>query len=146
MNSAKLTTTSGHTWSTSINGSYLEVKEYFLGKFFPVGSYDEEAPNEGFTQEQVVKLEFTEDHDVMGLKVPVTTIAELDQPEEVKKPLQISRDTTLNEVLGLLNITRTKEGRKLWQYTCIGGEEWKSSSAGDTWDYLRERGFIEYSD
>ena len=77
MNTAKLTTTSGHTWSTSINGTFEEVKAYFLGNVFDVGSYDEEAHNEGFTQEQVVKLEFTEDHDVMGLKVPVTTIAEL---------------------------------------------------------------------
>ena len=61
MNSATLTTTSGHSWSTSINGTFDEVKAYFLGKFFAIGSYDESAPNEGFTQEQVAKLEFTDE-------------------------------------------------------------------------------------
>tara|TARA_R110002073_G_scaffold41011_10_gene116271 strand:- start:202 stop:420 length:219 start_codon:yes stop_codon:yes gene_type:complete len=61
MNSATLTTTSGHTWSTSVNGTFEEVKKYFLGNFFAVGSYDENAPNEGFTQQQVSKLEFTDE-------------------------------------------------------------------------------------
>ena len=59
MNSATLTTTSGHTWSTSINGTFDEVKKYFLGNRFPVGSFDEDAPNEGFTHEMVNKLEYT---------------------------------------------------------------------------------------
>ena len=59
MNTATLTTTSGHSWSTSINGTFEEVKAYFLGKRFPVGSFDETAPNEGFTHEMVTKLEYT---------------------------------------------------------------------------------------
>jgi hypothetical protein len=59
MNSAKLTTTSGHSWSTSINGTFDEVKKYFLGNRFAVGSFDEDAPNEGFTQEMVTMLEYT---------------------------------------------------------------------------------------
>ena len=57
MNSATLTTTSGHSWSTSINGTFEEIEAYFLGKYFSVGSFDESAPNEGFTQEQVIKVE-----------------------------------------------------------------------------------------
>ena len=76
MNSATLTTTSGHSWSTSINGTFEEVKKYFLGEFFAVGSFDEDAPNEGFTQEQVVKLEF---HDEHGNAVPRTTIVSLER-------------------------------------------------------------------
>ena len=59
MNTATLTTTSGYTWSTSINGSFEQVRAYFLGKYFAVGSFDEDAPNEGFTQEMVTKLEHT---------------------------------------------------------------------------------------
>ena len=59
MNEATLTTTSGYTWTTSINGSFKEVRKYFLGKFFPVGSFDENAPGEGFTNERVVKLKYT---------------------------------------------------------------------------------------
>ena len=58
MNTATLTTTSGHTWSTDINASFEEAKAYFLGKFFQVGSFDETKPNEGFTSEQVVKIDF----------------------------------------------------------------------------------------
>jgi len=59
MNTAKLTTTSGHTWSTSINGSFEQVRAYFLGNFFDVGSFDEFAPNEGSIAERVTKLEYT---------------------------------------------------------------------------------------
>jgi len=77
MNTATLTTTSGHTWTTSISSSYESAKSYFLGNFFSVGSFDEDAPNEGFTLEQVVKLEFTEDHDVARMTVPVKTTATL---------------------------------------------------------------------
>jgi len=77
MNTATLTTTSGHSWSTSINGSPEEVRAYFMGNWFDVGSYDETAPNEGFTSEKVVKVEHVEEHDVAGLKVPVKTIFEL---------------------------------------------------------------------
>ena len=57
MNSATLTTTSGHSWSTSINGTFEEIEAYFLGKYFPVGSFDESAPNEGFTQQKVSLVE-----------------------------------------------------------------------------------------
>ena len=56
MNKATLTTESGHTWSTSINGSFQDVCDYFLGQVFPVGSFDETKPNEGFTMERVVKV------------------------------------------------------------------------------------------
>lgn len=58
MNTATLTTTSGHTWATSISAPFEETRDYFLGKFFQVGSYDETKPNEGFTSEQVVKIDF----------------------------------------------------------------------------------------
>tara|TARA_S200002703_G_scaffold131903_1_gene119566 strand:- start:1842 stop:2042 length:201 start_codon:yes stop_codon:yes gene_type:complete len=56
MNNVTLTTESGHTWSTDINGTFEEVCAYFLGKFFSVGSFDETKPNEGFTRERVVKV------------------------------------------------------------------------------------------
>lgn len=56
MNKATLTTANGHTWSTSINGSFEEVCAYFLGKRFSVGSFDETKPNEGFTLEQVTSV------------------------------------------------------------------------------------------
>jgi len=42
MNTATLTTTSGHSWSTSINGTFEEVKAYFINNAFNVGSYPEE--------------------------------------------------------------------------------------------------------
>ena len=57
MNTAKLTTTSGHTWTTSINGTHEEVTKYFLGKYVSVGSFDEYAPNEGFTEQKVSLVE-----------------------------------------------------------------------------------------
>ena len=67
MNTATLTTTSGYTWSTSINGTFEEIEAYFLGKYFPVGSFDESAPNEGYTQEQIIKVEtFDNDGEDMG--------------------------------------------------------------------------------
>jgi hypothetical protein len=78
MNIATLTTTSGHTWSTSISASYDEAKNYFLGKFFQVGSFDETKPNEGFTSEQVVKMAFTEHSHAQGLLMEVETVATLD--------------------------------------------------------------------
>ena len=58
MNSATLTTTSGYAWSTSINATFKEAQAYFLGKFFQVGIYDETKPNEGFTPEKVVRIDF----------------------------------------------------------------------------------------
>lgn len=62
MNKATLTTTSGHTWSTSINGSFEEACAYFLGKRSSVGSYDETKPNEGFTLEQVTSVIYNDTH------------------------------------------------------------------------------------
>ena len=60
MNKATLTTTSGHTWATSINGSFDEVTNYFLGNMFPVGSFDETKPNEGYTLEKVIKVTYND--------------------------------------------------------------------------------------
>ena len=51
MNSATLTTTSGYTWSTSINGSFDEIAAYFMLKTFDVGAYPEEK------LEKVTKVE-----------------------------------------------------------------------------------------
>jgi len=56
MNKATLTTTSGHTWSTSTSGTFEEACTYFLGKRFPVGSFDETKPNEGFDLEKVTSV------------------------------------------------------------------------------------------
>ena len=42
MNTATLTTTSGHSWQTSVNGAFKEVKAYFLDKAFNVAIYPEE--------------------------------------------------------------------------------------------------------
>jgi len=57
MKAARMTTTSGHSWSTSINGTDSEIRAYFLGKYFNVGQFDESKPNEGEKMEQVVKVE-----------------------------------------------------------------------------------------
>jgi len=62
MNKATLITTSGHTWSTSINGSFEDVCSYFLGKRFSVGSYDETKPNEGFALEEVTSVTYNDTH------------------------------------------------------------------------------------
>jgi len=51
MKYATVTTTSGHTWGTDINGSDESITEYFLGKFFDIGVYPEER------LEKVVKVE-----------------------------------------------------------------------------------------
>jgi hypothetical protein len=60
MNKATITTESGQTWSTSINGTFEEVCSYFLGKRFSVGSYDETKPNEGFTLEKVTRVVYND--------------------------------------------------------------------------------------
>jgi hypothetical protein len=60
MNKATLTTTSGHTWSTSVNGTFDEVCAYFLGARFSVGSFDETKPNEGFTLEEVTSVTYND--------------------------------------------------------------------------------------
>ena len=60
MNKATLTTESGHTWSTSINGTFKEVCDYFLGKVFPIGSFDETKPNEGYNMELVVRVVYND--------------------------------------------------------------------------------------
>tara|TARA_R100000329_G_scaffold13100_1_gene14038 strand:+ start:1187 stop:1393 length:207 start_codon:yes stop_codon:yes gene_type:complete len=62
MNKATLTTTSGYTWTTNINGTLDEVTGYFLGNYFPVGSFDETKPNEGFKSEQVIKVVYNDTH------------------------------------------------------------------------------------
>jgi len=60
MNKATITTTSGYTWTTSINGSFDEVTSYFLGNVFSVGSFDETKPNEGYTLEKVIKVVYND--------------------------------------------------------------------------------------
>lgn len=52
MNTAKLTTTSGCTWSTYINGTDEEITEYFIGKFFCVSDNPEIE-----TLEKVISVE-----------------------------------------------------------------------------------------
>ena len=42
MKYATLTTDSGYTWSTDINGTIESIYSYFLGKYFDVGVYPEE--------------------------------------------------------------------------------------------------------
>lgn len=39
MRAVKLTTTSGHSWETNINGSDKEIYDYFLNQWFDVGCY-----------------------------------------------------------------------------------------------------------
>lgn len=39
MRVATITTESGHTWSTDINGTDEEIKKYFLGQRFNVGAF-----------------------------------------------------------------------------------------------------------
>jgi len=60
MNTATLTTESGHTWTTSFSGNLWDAQKYFLGNFFQVGTFDETAPNEGFSHERVIRLRFTD--------------------------------------------------------------------------------------
>ena len=60
MNTATLTTESGHTWSTDFSGNLWSAHQYFVGNFFQIGTFDETAPNEGFRTERVVRLRFTD--------------------------------------------------------------------------------------
>ena len=48
LQAVRLTTTSGHTWTTSVNGecSRAELIEYFVGTVFDVGSYPVEQMKE----------------------------------------------------------------------------------------------------
>lgn len=39
MRTATITTTSGHTWTTDINGTDYEICRYFLNQWFDVGVY-----------------------------------------------------------------------------------------------------------
>lgn len=55
MKGAKATTTSGLSWSTSINGTDEEIRRYFMGQSFDVGVYPEEK------YERVVKVEILPD-------------------------------------------------------------------------------------
>lgn len=57
MKIAKLTTKSGYTWQTRINGSVETIKDYFLGKPFNVESYPSEKKS------KVIKVEI-EDHEI----------------------------------------------------------------------------------
>lgn len=59
MKTAKVTTESGHTWTTDINGTDAEIRAYFTKNRFPVGSFDETKPNEGYTLEKVVSVEIS---------------------------------------------------------------------------------------
>lgn len=53
MKTAKLTTATGYTWKTSVNGKASDesIIKYFMGEFFDVGQYPKEK------LEQVVKVE-----------------------------------------------------------------------------------------
>ena len=42
MRVAKLTTETGYTWSTNVNGTSQEICKYFLGQRFDCGSYKNE--------------------------------------------------------------------------------------------------------
>lgn len=42
MRTATITTTSGHTWTTDINGTDSEICRYFLGEWFDVEPYPSE--------------------------------------------------------------------------------------------------------
>lgn len=39
MRFATITTESGYTWSTSINGTDEEINKYFMGQYFDVGVF-----------------------------------------------------------------------------------------------------------
>jgi len=54
MNSVRLTTTSGYSWTTSASSTTTEAtaNDYFLNKWFDVGLYPAEK------MEMVVKVEF----------------------------------------------------------------------------------------
>lgn len=51
MRLAQLTTASGYSWKTEINGSDDDLCQYFLGTWFDCGNGDEES------MQQVVKIE-----------------------------------------------------------------------------------------
>ena len=55
MKYVKLTTTSGYSWSTSVNGTKKEIEKYFLGKSFNIVPYNDEGI-EKF--EKVISVEF----------------------------------------------------------------------------------------
>jgi len=57
MKIAKLTTKSGYTWKTRVNGSVETIKDYFLDKPFNVESYPSEKKS------KVIKVEI-EDHEI----------------------------------------------------------------------------------
>ena len=69
MNKATITTESGHTWSTSTNGTFGEVCSYFLGQRFSVGSYDKTKPNEGFTLEEVTRVVYNDNQTATLYKI-----------------------------------------------------------------------------
>ena len=52
MKTAVITTESGYTWKTSINGTDEGIKKYFLGNRFDVGAY----PTEKMEKVRAVKV------------------------------------------------------------------------------------------
>jgi hypothetical protein len=51
----RVTTESGHSWTTSINGTHEEIRKYFIDNKFDVGTYPVEK------MEKVVGVDFLED-------------------------------------------------------------------------------------
>ena len=64
MNSATVTTTSGYSWTTDINGDLDSVAEYFLGKRFNAASF----PNEKMEKAIEVQM-YDNDGGFMGTRL-----------------------------------------------------------------------------
>lgn len=50
----KVTTADGGHWNTEINGTIPDIREYYLGQYFDVGSGDKER------MAKVVRVDFTD--------------------------------------------------------------------------------------
>lgn len=61
MRTAKITTESGHSWTTDINGTDQSICEYFLGNQFDVGIYPAEK------MEAVVSVEIDDSGEVFTI-------------------------------------------------------------------------------
>jgi len=74
MKNAKVTTQSGYSWTTDINGSNQSIRDYFLGKSFNVGVYPAEK------MERVKMVEVDENYKAMffGYTEFVNGLAELE--------------------------------------------------------------------
>jgi hypothetical protein len=69
--SAKVTTISGHNWTTRINGSFDEIVSYFLGQRFDIGIFPVEK------MERVVKVEvFGIDGSFEGQSIDIRNLLE----------------------------------------------------------------------